>query len=131
MSTAKNWIRAGAEVAVKTGRDDEHIVFDRIERLTSTQIVLAGGKRFRLDTLHKVGDRYGDELLDPASDQVVNAVARTRLRQLAREADQLVHGYSAIVGTLDAAGVLAELEKLTASVQAARDEIAGRMNGSW
>jgi hypothetical protein len=73
--TTTDWAVPGAKAAIYGGRGrTDNVAIVTIERLTATQIVIAGvSARYRRDNLRQVGDHYGSELL-PANDPRVLAV---------------------------------------------------------
>ena len=71
------WILPGAAVVTSAGRGlgREDLVVDYVARLTPTQVVLTGGRRYRRDDLTLVGNR-SQKLRSPADPDVVAVLAR-------------------------------------------------------
>lgn len=124
-------ITEGAEVAVRGGMDDAHIKFRTIQRLTETLIILDDGTRFQRGGQHyQVGvGRYANrgQVVDPQAPEILNAVARTKLRDLSYAINSVTNGGTATVHRMDADDVLGELAKFQAMAAAARAEIERRM----
>lgn len=124
-------ITEGAEVAVRIGMDDSHIKFRTIERLTDTLIILDDGTRFQRAGEHKqVGlGRYATrgQLVDPDAANIVDAVARTRYRDIYNAAASVSSGAGATLHRKKARDVLGELAKLAEMVEQARVEIDRRL----
>jgi hypothetical protein len=122
LMTDTDWIHEGANVAEYNSRG-YNITFAlaTIERLTTTQIVLDNGNRYRRDTLTVVGDRYSNVLLPVNDQRVIDARARAELSEVETVVHRMTRGF-----TGGAEAVLAALDEIERAVAAARNTINGK-----
>lgn len=77
-TSGPDWPQPGDQVVVLFGYSHaQHVVICLVDRLTATQIVLAGGRRFWRNTSYEVGNR-SYRLCRPDDQTVLNALARAR-----------------------------------------------------
>ena len=118
-----DWITEGARVAeYDRGHYGATARLTTVERFTATQIVLANGNRYRRDTLRRVGDHYGSELLAVDDRRVVDTLVLERLRSAFYEIGKLLRSVSVRGGVEAALATLAEIERV---VTEARTAITG------
>lgn len=129
--TDTDWICEGAKVAVyTTGHAGDRVQFDTVERLTGTQIVLAGRSyRFRRDTLQPVGargtwDTETAELIRPDDQRVIDLRARVRLRNLANLIGNAATAQKG--GVADVLAALNQMEQAVAETRASVKALAAR-----
>jgi hypothetical protein len=124
--TDTSWIVEGAKVAVYTsGHLGDRVRFTTVERLTDTQVVLAGTTtRFRRDDLTEVRRRGGydterTELVRPDDHRVTDLRARAALRKLTARIGELAK----VDKDAGSAEVLAALEQIEHAVVTTRKAI--------
>lgn len=83
----REWVQAGARVALVEDGFTPRVWFRTITKLTATQIVLDNGDRYNLQTLHPVGESRRSswsvrtEIMDPNSGLVRDVLAVQKVRK--------------------------------------------------
>lgn len=116
-----DWLTVGAQVAEYTCGNIPRVNRVTVERLTATQVILAGGKRYQLRTLRPVGETRRSawspftELRPLTDSSVRDTLAEQTLRNLFHKVDTLTRETAR-----GAAGVLATIEAVEKATAAAR-----------
>ncbi|MFD6636729.1 hypothetical protein ACFWDN_13000 [Micromonospora chalcea] len=118
----RSWVVEGAQVAeLSWSAYGDYARLTQIQRLTKTQIVLAGGRRYNRERLRPVGEGYYRSQLVPANyPRVQNALAREVLRNLVREVEALGKNFK---GGRDE--VLAQIDRVAELAAIARRQVVG------
>lgn len=132
MTTENIWIHDGATVAIED--TNRMIEFDTVARLTPTQIILAGGRRFNRAHLRELASDNGrgvktnreGRLVDPTRKSVVDTYARQLFKEFVREAETITYGAGATIHQLGAAEIREELNRLSRLLSKTRLEIDRR-----
>lgn len=122
-----DWIVEGAQAAIYTYGRETRVRLATVERLTKTQIVLDGDRRFRRDDLRQIGPRGAwdalVELRRPDDKDVIDALAGQRIRGLVRAVSRATSGEISTLATAESA--LASIEAEVRRARATLDQLAG------